>query len=234
MKYQITFDEQLKSTTDYVNVKITNEIGVTFTDASMTLDDFLECIKDSLHERKVETYDPIDNEMLPKNAFKQVWVRHPLYGITPKQDIFVDIPKKRWDIRCYDTMYEQVGFPRLIMRYRLEGLFITGIDVVAIKEQGRITPDTEIFKFPYSNVSGGRVCMGGNTFPEIKSLYQLETMHNFFFSVPFSQDHYGNRNLLGFNEIRETCRFMSDKDFDDEMLISKKKTFKEFFAYKAQ
>jgi len=146
-----------------------------------------------------------------------------------EQVIFIEVPKKRFDISYYNSEMKDVGFPRLIFGYVIKDQRIQSIYLFAIKDGGRIKDSTMLYKFPYANVIQGKVCMGSNSLPTIKEIAQLGSMHNLFFAAPSSSCYFnGSRNASGINDLRDLYNRMSGQDFPEDWLESKEITFGQF------
>ncbi|KZE68019.1 hypothetical protein AWM68_17775 [Fictibacillus phosphorivorans] len=166
--------------------------------------------------------DHIPTPLLPTNCLKHVWVNR----VGNVHRVYVEVPKKRWDITYHNQAFKDVGFPRMIFRYMIKNQSVELETIVAVKDQVLIKEDTPIFHFPFSHVSTeGYVCMGGNKFPDVKAIQQLGTFHTVFLSSPF-QDDYGAKTTTG-KQIREIFTSLKGNDFNDEWLLKKNKTFNE-------
>lgn len=224
MKINIEIDENLRNFTDYVSVKVITDSGATADEYQMTLENLVESLDAS---GVLEEDRPIPSPTLPKNCFKHVWVSIK----NNVHDIYIEIPKRQWDVN-FAKEDMNIGFPRMIFKWRVNDNQIDRgqLQIFAIKETGRITEKTEVFCFPFSHVQAdGSVCMGANVFPKIKDIWQLETMHMKFITAPFSGD-YGTRNTAGMN-IRQIFEACKKKPFNDEWLVTTKKTIGEIFSW---
>lgn len=76
---------------------------------------------------------------------------------------------------------------------------ITTVNLVVV-EEGLLTPKSKMYIYLFSNVSGFRLCCGGNKLPKTKSLHQLTgvTIYTFFDAhsdkmerIKFLKEHYG-------------------------------------------
>ncbi|EST55758.1 hypothetical protein T458_05365 [Brevibacillus panacihumi W25] len=245
-RYIVQFNDDFSNGTPYCQIKVTQGETV-LEEFEMSFDDFAEAIMDSrmksLKPQKImgmvkrkrlrsivgkrripNPLTRIETPTLPVNCVKHIWINR----IKREQIVFVEIPKQQWNTSYYNTSLEMVGFPRMLFGYRIRGQEITSLYIFAVKEKGRIKGDTELFKFPFANVSNGLVCMGGNIFPEITDLAQLSTLHNIFFTAPSSSCYFSEgRNLSGISDLRELYTSLQRKDFPDEWLQTKQITFAE-------
>lgn len=151
--------------------------------------------------------------------------------------VTMEHPKKMFDIRYAgdDELY-CIGFPRLIIQYKLESCInkryrITEMKVYAVEDDGQpITHESKIYYFPYPNVSPshGLVCWGNNERVEIDSLVELERALIWFVSAPFSED-YGVRTTLGITNFKQLISKIKNKPFDDDWLVPVGKRFGDIF-----
>ncbi|QDX90959.1 hypothetical protein EEL30_00305 (plasmid) [Brevibacillus laterosporus] len=245
--YNVEFSDDFLQGTPFCHIKVSQQ-GIILDEYKMSFDDFIEAIMDSrmstlkthkvvgvtkrkrfhriIGKRKLSNpYNKIETPYLPTKCIKHIWVNR----AQKEQLVFIEIPKQKWDTSFYNSKLDQVGFPRLLFGYRLKENFIKKIYILAIKDKGHVLGQTEIFKFPFSNVSNGVVCMGGNSFPNVKDLTQLSTMHNLFFAAPSSSCYYSSeRNYSGIGDLRELYTYLQDKMFPEEWLNSKNMTLDEY------
>lgn len=227
-KVTISFDDNLKCTNDYVSVCLTNQNGIEIDSFRMTLDQAIFSIADNLIEEQPEMQIETSSPVLPNNCIS--------YGQSisvntgkRSERFLIEVPKQQWDIYVYSTFFMNVGFPRLLFSYDIplnkNGKQIDRIGVYAVKDDGQpITEKTKLYKFPFSNVSNGILCLGTNSNPTISSYSELTDLHKrFFFNTPFTSDHYanGNRNLSGAKDIRELAINLTEKEFPEEWLLFK-------------
>jgi hypothetical protein len=248
LHFTVKFSDDFTQHTPYCTVQVTSSEGVKVDEYVMSFDDFVESIRNSETEnlrpmrilgvqkrkrlRKIigrkRMKNPairIETPTLPVNCVKHIWINR----AQKIQMVFIEVPKGKWDIAYYNTAFEQVGFPRMLFGYRIRDGRIQQMHILAVKDKGRIREDTELYKFPYANVSNGMVCMGGNTLPVIKDLAQLATMHQVFFAAPSSTCYYDTkRNESGFSDLRELYNRMQGQDFPEEWLTSKQQTFGQY------
>ncbi|PGT82200.1 hypothetical protein [Bacillus sp. AFS040349] len=217
MEFLIKITDRLRNFSDPVDVIQKNEVGVTLGEYSMSLSNLIKSLTSSITEG-----ERMETPFLPKNCIKCVTK-------VTGYEIYIEIPKRQWQIN-YNGKTETIGFPRLLFTYSLSGNDIQNLKIVAVKENGYIKGDTDLFYFPFPNVhhSSADVCMGTNTFPRIECLNSLETMHYIFFAAPFGDD-YGAVNSEG-KSMKSLFESLKDSDFDDNLLVPMKVTFNEFFA----
>lgn len=209
MKFVIELNDTIENFNEYVTVtKKNGEIveGI----YKMTLNDLLTEIADATTQEE----DLIETPILPTNCVKFIW-RDIDRG---KADVYIMVHKQRWNITFYETPISEVGFPRMIFKYSIEGKKVRLQNIIAVKDDGPISKDTPVYHFPFSHVStDGNVCMGGNVFPEIEEVQQIGTFHNLFLASPFTSD-YGAKSVTG-KTVNQLFDALMNKDFDDEWLL---------------
>ncbi|MBE7123143.1 hypothetical protein FT638_25230 [Bacillus cereus] len=140
-----------------------------------------------------------------------------------RYDIWIEVPKNKWDITFYQTPMSSVGFPRLLFKYSVQNKLIMSTHVFAVcNDAGPISEKTKLYQFPYSNVHPtGRVCTGTISYPSINSSRELETLHALFFGSTFNHDLAGSGNQL----VGERFKQHIEKDYNDDLLTPIHKTF---------
>lgn len=207
MRVITEFSEILKNFNAPVKVDLIMDIGLVADSFHITLKDYLKTIEDASDCSRQES------PLLPLNCLKYIEYS------SDRVKLYTVVEKRQWDIE-FNEIVLKVGFPRLIFSWSIWNKDVTLDKIVAIK-RGLLTDQSPLYHFPFSHVDHGsnnKVCMGGNVFPTITSLTQLETMHSLFFSAPFSTD-YGAKtksNKPIWQLFSEVC---NEKDFDDELLV---------------
>jgi hypothetical protein len=223
MKFQITITDNLHSFNDYVEVVQTKDSGEKLV-YQMTLLDLIHSLSSSSAE-----YIKEESPNLPANCRKFVKKNN-----GKEYDVYIEIPKQQWNVELNGNPFK-VGFPRLIFKWNLSktsaGKWKVSLSkIVAVKGTRRISADTPVYQFPYSNVdSNGNVCMGGNQWPEISDMAELETLHSVFFHSPFSND-WGAKTKLNKRLEELFGDIFNEKDFDDEVLVPYGRSFSQFFG----
>lgn len=134
------------------------------------------------------------------------------------------------DFEYFGTVYENVGVPTILFAVVLANNILQGFKIAAVKDKV-ITEDTQIYYYPFSNVSSptSYACVGGNRISniEIKSTSQLHSMPDMFLSMPNSNDSYGH-NESGL-EYRPLLKKLSNKKFPDKYLKPANMKYSEWF-----
>ena len=81
-----------------------------------------------------------------------------------------------------------------------------------IENSNRINPNTKMYHYPLSNVSGFHICTGNNTFPKCTSLHTLSSLPYYIMSMPNNNDHFNpSLNKLGM-EMRDLLELLKTKE----------------------
>lgn len=155
-----------------------------------------------IHELK------ISSGLLPRNCIA--------YNCSEKGNKFVAMTFDEGyaDISLEKTEYNKFPLPRLVFGFYInfEGR-ITSVKL-GVTDFGRLTPKSQMYIYPFSNVSGFHLCTGGNTFPNIKSVYQTAGLPYYVLSMPNNYDRYSVKNTKLNLELRDLFEHLKDKTPD--------------------
>ena len=202
-------------------------------------------IKVESRENGVVSHKEITNETLVKCLKGNL--RHPGYssGLLPEncvsffagednaRAVSLLHPERYADVSYMGTTYERFPLPRLIFKFRLvQGLRVNSVSVCVV-EEGRLKPDSRLFHYPFSNVSGFHMCIGNNVLPKCESLHTLASLPYHILSIPNNNDHYMVRNSRLRMQYRDLLEHLKDKTPDyyySEALIPSGKTLENFIG----
>ena len=108
-------------------------------------------------------------------------------------------PDYKADISYYGTEYTDFPLPRLIFGFHIsdEGR-ISGCRLGVVGNENNLKPAAPMFMYPFSNVSGTRLCIGNNTLPRVQSLHTLGSLTYHILSMDNNNDHFRpSNNKLG-------------------------------------
>lgn len=134
------------------------------------------------------------------------------------------------DFVVYENTYEKIGLPIMIFSLTITPNNKISFGEVYCTKESFITEETELYKYPFPNVSSsnGSICFGGNTrikALEVNNLYDLHSFPSKFFTMPttheFSTKYDSNLALRPFLES------LQNKPFDNYYLIPSGKKFKQ-------
>lgn len=217
--------DRLLNFDDVIEIKQTNNSQSSHYD--MSLSKFIEAVSSGVELSNNES--PI----LPANCVKYV-------QLTTGFRVYCVIPKKQWMINYHGNHFK-VGFPKMIFEYNLNArgkshfkdtkkYAVRLTKIVAVKDQGPVKRDTQIFKFPYSHVDfNASVCMGGTEIRDVDCLSELETFHSYFLDSPFTEDYGAKIQSTTTLHVLLSDVF-NEKNFSDQLLVPYGKNFSEFFS----
>lgn len=179
-----------------------------------------ECIKGSL------TKEPISTGLLPSNI---VCVKVDDSG---KRYAVVEYAYDRADITYMSTAYKDFPLPRLVFGFTVESSGRISAVKLGVPALGKLKPDTQMYYYPFSNVSRFSLCTGANSLPHIKTLQSLQNLPDYILALPDNDDHYQERNTrLGLGH-RDLLEHLKDKDrqyyYDQVLVPMPKTTLKDF------
>ncbi len=93
------------------------------------------------------------------------------------RDVYILHPEDRADISYYGTEYKDFPLPRLAFGFHIsrEGR-VSSCRLGVVDKDDVLKPETKMFHYPFSNVSGFHLCTGNNTFPKVASLHTLGSL----------------------------------------------------------
>ena len=142
-------------------------------------------------------------------------------------------PERRCDFMYHNTVYPSFPLPRLAFRFSLfRGRRIQWVDVGVVAEE-RLTPHSQMYRYPFSNVSSYRMCTGVNTLPKYDSLHGLSTLPYLILSMPNNDDYYTANNNRWDAEYRDLLERLKDKDpgyYYSDVLIPNGDTLERFIT----
>lgn len=119
----------------------------------------------------------------------------------------------RADISYFGTEYKNFPLPYLVFGFRLseEGR-VSACRLGVIENSGRLKPDTKMYHYPLSNVSGFHLCTGNNTFPKCESLHTLASLPYYIMAMPNNNDHFNHSLNKPGLEMRDLLELLKDKE----------------------
>ena len=179
-----------------------------------------ECIKGSIVQ------EPISTGILPPNI---VCVKA---NDTGMRYAVLEYQYDKADITYFKTEYKDFPLPRLLFGFRIEsGGRISAVNM-GVPALGKLTPETPMYFYPFSNVSKFSLCTGSNTLPNIKTLQSLQHLPDLVLSWPDNDDRYSsayNKMQMGRRDLME---HLKDKDrqyyYDSVLVPMPKTTLKDF------
>ena len=177
----------------------------------VSADTLTECIKRSLTGIRVTT------GLLPTNA-----VSVAIDSDNGYRYAVMELPEEQATVTYMKTEYPDFPLPRLLFGFRIEDSGrISGINI-GVPDLGKLTPNTRMFFYPFSNVNRFSMCTGANALPHIQSLQQLSTLPYYILSLPDNDDRYQERNNrlgLGHRDLLEHLRDKDRQYYYDQVLV---------------
>ena len=164
-------------------------------------DSLVKCIEKSRLQGALHT------GLLPKNC-----ISFSAYNDGSREAVLIH-PEISADISYFGTEYKNFPLPRLVFGFRLtpEGR-IASCRLGVIENKERIKPETKMYHYPLSNVSGFHLCTGNNPFPKCGSLHTLGSLPYYILSMPNNNDHFrASLNRQGM-EMRDLLELLKDKE----------------------
>lgn len=182
----------------------------------------LECLKSSIIND-----GRTDSGVLPKNC-----IAYSSYT-NGKKFVAVSFDDETADISFEKTEYKAFPMPRLVF-----GFFISADGKImrihlGVTENGRLTPKSKMYTYPFSNVSGFELCTGSNALPNIKSLHQLNGLPYYILKMPNNYDYYSEERTKLRLDYRGLLEHLKDKDrqyYYDNVLVKMNKTLNDFIT----
>ena len=183
-------------------------------------DTLLECINMSLLR------GAIYSGLLPKNCLS-----FSAYDDGNRDVVLLHFENKA-DISYFGTEYKDFPLPRLVFGFRLskEGR-VSSCRLGVIANDNVIKPETKMYHYPLSNVSGFSLCIGNNVMPRCDSLHTLASLPYYIMGMPNNNDHFKpSNNRLGL-EMRDLLELLKDKEpafYYSDVLLSNSTVLNEF------
>ena len=168
---------------------------------SIDQDGLLQCFKNSLKYQE----DAYSSGFLPLNTLA-------VYQCGDVRSFTVWYPRLYADVSLYDTPYPHFPIPRLVFGFSLSGEGKVSCCRLGVVADETPTPETVMYHYPFSNVSGFHLCVGANTLPIYKKQYKAHNLPAFLLSIPNNMHSYSKTdNKLGM-DYRELMEHLKDKD----------------------
>lgn len=185
---------------------------------AISAESFINCVKDSIRTSAVSS------GVMPVGSF------YFAAGDKDYKKICIEFPSRYCDIVYEKTEYKNFPLPRLVFGFNLYSDRICGVNL-GVVEEGMLKPKSKMYIYPFSNVSGFRLCCGGNRLPSIKSLHQLAGVMYFIMSMPNNNDHYKKERTkldLELRDLFETLKDKAPEDYYKDILVESGKILDDF------
>ena len=189
-------------------------------------DSLMGCINKSIVRGKIHS------GLLPKNCLS--FSKCDDGSKNSSKNICIFYPEDRADITFMKTVYRGFPLPRLVFEFmvncedRIYNSRLGVIDVDAI-----IKPSMKMFRWPLSNVSNTKICLGNNPLPICKSLHTLSSIPHLIMGMPNNLDHYScdsNRKGLQMRELLELLKDKEQSYYYEHILVPSGTTLGDFIV----
>ena len=137
------------------------------------------------------------------------------------------------DFEYFGQTYKNIGVPKLLFWVWVSNDLVTSLNIFAIKDRF-VTPQTQLFAYPFSNVSmGGSVCIGDNRAiltqrVSSSSVHNLLSIPEMFFAMPNSEHSYGH-NQSGLY-YRDLLTQLENQPFREDWLMPVNMTYEKYIS----
>ena len=185
----------------------------------ISIDNLIDCIKDSV---KTEC---ISSGLLPQNCISLV------VGTDGQRNVTILHSEKFADISYYKTKYEHFPLPQLLFKFKLSmGMRVQSCQLAVVKDE-KLTEESVMYKYPFSNVNGYSLCVGRNTLPICERLSTLSSLPYYILSMENNDDYYminNNKQKLEYRDLLEQLKNKDPSYYYESVLIPNGDTLKEF------
>ncbi|MCL2637528.1 MAG: hypothetical protein FWD48_04075 [Oscillospiraceae bacterium] len=144
----------------------------------------------------------------------------------------IEYTERKANIAYQETNYNDFPLPRLVYGFKvLSTGKVKSVNVAVVENEGELNEDTQLYRYPFSNVSGFSMCTGSNSLPTYKKVSALKNLPNFILSIPDGDHHYNSQNnllTLNYRDLLEHLKDKSPEYYYTDVLIKSNKTLKDF------
>ena len=146
---------------------------------------------------------------------------------------YIRYPDLWADISYFGTEYPNFPIPRLVFcfKYMPQEKKVAGCYVCVTKDE-RLTADTPLYHYPFSNVYNDlSICTGNNVLPVYKNPARLHTLASYLLRLPNNNDLYSREHNKLRAEYRDLLEQMKGKEpslYYTDVLIESGQTLKQF------
>lgn len=190
----------------------------------ITPKELLDCVLNSTTTMKSLV---INSGILPQNAVT--------FSFKPNDSekyVVLEFPEEKTNITYEKTEYENFPIPRILFGFHITNSGRISSVRMGVAALGVLSMDTPMYRYPFSNVQGFSLCIGGNEMPHIESMNQLSGLPYYIMSMPDNDDRYSaNNNKLKMGH-RDLLEHLKDKDrqyyYDNILVPMGSKKLKDF------
>jgi hypothetical protein len=153
------------------------------------------------------------------------------FGEDGEADVCLLHPERYTDITYYNTLYKRFPLPRLVFGFHVSAERRISNCRLGVIGEGRLNPETPMYAYPFSNVSGFSLCIGSNPLPKCESLHTLASVPYLLLAMPNNDDRYTSKNnkpALGYRDLLEHLKDKDPAYYYTEILIPNEKNLNGF------
>ena len=187
------------------------------------VDDLLNSLKTSIADNDIK----VSSGILPKKC-----ISYSENVDAENKYVVIIFDEGYADVTYMKTLYKRFPLPNMVFGYQInKNGRIYGVKI-GVTANERLTEDSQMFIYPFSNVSEFNLCVGANRMPEINNISQLSNLPWFILGLPNNDDNFNERrNALRMGH-RELYEHLKDKDttyyYEKILLPMQDKTLKHF------
>lgn len=145
--------------------------------------------------------------------------------------------QERADITYYQTVYEEFPLPQLVFGFRITAEGRIRVSRLGVTERNvRLKPSSQMYHYPFSNVSKFNLCTGNNVMPQCASLHTLASVPHLILSMPNNNDYFCQNHNQKEMGLRELFEHLKDKTpeyyYSDILLPMKGVTLGDFLSWR--
>ena len=202
-----------------LELKVESIAGDITTVKNISLETFFECIKSSMRR------DAVASGLLPPYCF------HIAIDSQGNREYCLWYPELFADISYYGTEYPHFPLPRLVFKFQVADTGKVGGCQLGVIKNEKLSEDTPMYIYPFSNVSGFHLCVGNNALPVYKKTQTLATLPGFLLRLPNNNDSFNpQHNKLGmqYRDLLEHLKKKGPAYYYTDVLVESNKTLKDF------
>lgn len=189
----------------------------------ITMDNFLQSLSSSFIRENTK----ISSGILPKNCLACTCDIE-----SESKFVVIELDYGKADITYMKTLYKDLPLPKMVFGFHVNKSGRIYSVKLGVTANERLTEDSQMYIYPFSNVLDFGLCTGANRMPNIKCLSQLSNLPWFIHGLPDNDDRYNERNNALRMGHRELLEHLIDKDsayyYEKILLPMEGKTLKHF------
>jgi len=183
-------------------VKVEVSENGTITHKNISPDTLIQCIQGSIEQNVIKS------GLLPSGTLSVA-----IDSSNESKYIVMEFPDDHADMAYMDTVYERFPIPRLLFGFAVQESGRISKVNLGVPADEKLTMDTKMYKYPFSNVSHFTMCTGSNSLPDVKKgLWQLTNLPYHIMRLPDNDDHFMDSHNRFSMSRRDLMEHLRDKD----------------------